>query len=233
VEDVVLESGPTVRIGPWRGHIDVAHLMTFAEQPLARAGVADITRRLQERGYRTIVTGALLGSQQTPFFEESYVVHRSLALLQHDLADIPDPGQGRPNTRRSWQLERPNLLRIDADAFDDFWTFDDAAFIDAIRATPTSRLRVAGGRTPVAYAISGVAGRTGYLQRVAVSPRSQGQGHGRSLTLDALRWMARRGALRGLVNTQVDNINALGLYERVGFVRSDEPMAVLRFGPAM
>lgn len=201
--------------------------MTFAEQPLAADHVDAVTSRLVRQGYASIVTGALTAAHQPPFTARGYLSERSLVLLTHDLTELTAPV--RP-TRRSWAVERPQLLRLDADAFDSFWSFDEVAFVDALRATPATRLRVTGGRSPVAYAISGVAGRIGYLQRVAVSPAQHRGGHGQALTADALTWMARRGARRALVNTQEDNVAALGLYERLGFVRDAEPMAVLRFG---
>ena len=47
-------------------------------------------------------------------------------------------------------------------------------------------------RSPlVAFAISGAASGQGYLQRLAVAPAHQGQGHGRALVLDSLAWMRR------------------------------------------
>ena len=68
-----------------------------------------------------------------------------------------------------------------------------------------------------AYAISGRAGRRGYVQRLAVHPRHQRAGIGRALVLDGLHWMRRRRVELALVNTQVDNAPALALYESLGF----------------
>ena len=90
----------------------------------------------------------------------------------------------------------------------------------AIEATPATRSRVidataAGGLC--AYAITGRAGHRGYLQRVAVDPAVHGQGIGRSIVADALRWLRRHRAESALVNTQFDNDPALGLYRSCGF----------------
>ena len=79
----------------------------------------------------------------------------------------------------------------------------------------------------VGYAITGRAGRRGYLQRLAVAQDQTGRGIGRALVSDGLRWLRRRGAQRCLVNTQVGNERALDLYERIGFRREPVGLAVL------
>ena len=77
------------------------------------------------------------------------------------------------------------------------------------------------------YAVTGRAGRTGYLQRVAVHPAARHRGVGRTLVVDALRWLHRRGSAGALVNTQLDNMAALGLYESCGFRRLPVGLCVL------
>ena len=95
---------------------------------------------------------------------------------------------------------------------------------------PTTRFRVAPGRggAPLGYAISGRAGRQGYLQRLAVDPPHQGKGHGQVLVADALHWMHKRGVARAVVNTQLGNEAALALYGRLGFRLQPSGLAVLR-----
>ena len=67
----------------------------------------------------------------------------------------------------------------------------------------------------------------GYLQRLAVTARSQGRGLGLLLVLDALNWLQRRGAQTARVNTQPDNERALALYQRCGFRVEPDRLAVL------
>ncbi|MDZ7734336.1 MAG: GNAT family N-acetyltransferase [Acidimicrobiia bacterium] len=70
----------------------------------------------------------------------------------------------------------------------------------------------------------------GYLQRLAVHPDERRRGLGRSLVLDSLTWLRRRGATVVLVNTQEDNHAALALVlekESLGFERRAEELAVL------
>lgn len=78
-----------------------------------------------------------------------------------------------------------------------------------------------------AFAITGVADRAGYLQRLAVDPSAQRHGLGRSLVADSLDWMRRRGATTAMVNTAFDNTAALALYESFGFRRRDDSLLIL------
>jgi ribosomal protein S18 acetylase RimI-like enzyme len=122
---------------------------------------------------------------------------------------------------------------VDGLAFDAFWRFDRSGLADARSATPVSRFRVAEGEPErsvegvTGYAVTGRAGAIGYLQRLAVHPDAQRQGIGAALVTDALRWAKRRGAHAVMVNTQVTNVRALRLYERLGFVREANGLAVL------
>ena len=79
----------------------------------------------------------------------------------------------------------------------------------------------------MAFAIAGASSERGYLQRLAVDPGAQRAGHGRALTVDALRWMARRRVADCLVNTSVDNHAALALYRSIGFTPMDDLLTVL------
>ena len=68
-----------------------------------------------------------------------------------------------------------------------------------------------------------------YLQRVAVDPQWQGQGMGRSLVRVVTRKARESGAKVLLLNTQLDNHSAIGLYEDEGFVKLPEPLSLLHF----
>ena len=120
------------------------------------------------------------------------------------------------------------MAAIDQSAFPSGWRNDAASLADIASATPSARGRMArrDGR-PVGFAITGKAGTTGYLQRIAVSPSAQRLGIGRLLVDDAVEWLMRRGANRALVNTGVDNRAALQLYEDASFERLDDQLVVL------
>ena len=128
-----------------------------------------------------------------------------------------------------WQ--RGAAATVDTAAFGPEWGNDTDGLTEIERATPRHRSRwagPAGGRrtTLAAMAISGAAGRTGYLQRIAVLPAAQRQGLGGALVADALGWMQSLGLAEVLVNTGVTNRPALELYARFGFVRLPDVLTI-------
>ncbi len=170
---------------------------------------------MQQAGYREVVTNALGPGASLPLVDVGFVVRGHLHLLIHDLDALPDQS-GR--TRRAVRGDRPTLLAADAAAFEEFWRFDAVALREATRATPRAHTRVAPVRgAPAGYGLFGRAGIAGYVQRLAVAPEAQGEGLGRALLYDGLRWLRSHGASRAYVNTQEENGRALRLYVRSGF----------------
>jgi ribosomal-protein-alanine N-acetyltransferase len=129
---------------------------------------------------------------------------------------------------RAARRDRPAVLSLDASSFEPFWQLGPVGLRDALSATPSTRFRV--GRDDghvVAYAITGQAGRHGYLQRVAVHPGARRHGWGRALVADGLEWLGRHGAERAYVNTQLHNHPAVALYESFGFALLPSGLCVL------
>ena len=85
----------------------------------------------------------------------------------------------------------------------------------------------------IGYAVTGRAGRRGYIQRLAVHPEARRAGWARALVVDGLRWLRRWRADKVLVNTQEGNHGAAALYEALGFRRERNGLSVLsaRLGP--
>jgi ribosomal protein S18 acetylase RimI-like enzyme len=228
----VIESGrERLGAGPWRGDRDIAYLNPVAGAPLPSV---DFVRRclsmLATQGYVRVVTGALAPSEQSAFRAAGFTVAEHLHLLSHDLRTIPAVEEPDGVLRRSTRRDRDQVLALDHLAFDPFWRLDDGGLDEALSATPHTRFRVAVGdrdEDVVGYAITGRAGRRGYLQRLAVHPDAQGRGLGLLLVVDGLRWLRRWRADRVMVNTQLANERALALYERVGFRRESSGLSVL------
>jgi ribosomal protein S18 acetylase RimI-like enzyme len=211
-------------VRPWRGEEDVAYLAVGADRPPPPEFVEHCLEILREQGHSRVVTSALTPADALPFVDSGFTVRERLHLLAHDMVSVAPPTRA---TRRARVTDHSAVLSLDGLAFDDFWRLDEMGLDDAIRATPVARFRVAGDDGIAAYAISGRSGHQGYLQRLAVAPSARREGWGRVVVTDGLRWLARHGVRRTLVNTQLDNASALALYEACGFRRLAVGLCVL------
>jgi ribosomal protein S18 acetylase RimI-like enzyme len=224
-DDMLRWPGGWARLGAWHGRSDVAYLAVGAQRPPSRALVDQWLRTLRGRGFARVVTNALAPAETLPFVDAGFSVQERLHLLHHDLAAIPEAAVP---TRRARAADRSAILAVDERAFPSFWRLDEAGFEQAVLATPTARTRVIDVDGVVAaYAVTGRAERRGYLQRVAVDPGRHGIGLGRALVLDALRWLRRHRARSAVVNTQLDNAVALGLYRSCGFHQQPSGLCVM------
>jgi ribosomal protein S18 acetylase RimI-like enzyme len=220
------------RVGPWHGDERVAYLaVATTELAPSVSGVAEVLDRLRSDGFARVMTSALRPHEVPAFLASGFAERERLIVLQRSLAAVPDPKSSA--VRRVHPGEMPAVLAVDHLAFEPPWRLDAAGIDEALHATPRSRLRVGIDSGPAhrgevcAYAICGRAGRTGYLQRLAVDPRQQGRGLGRDLVLDALAWLARRHATSVLVNTQETNHRAIELYRSLGFEPDRAELIVL------
>jgi ribosomal protein S18 acetylase RimI-like enzyme len=217
------------RVTPWRGRDDVAHLVVGESGPPIPDRLDECLARLRRDGYASVVTSAVTSVDARRFVDAGFDVRERLHLLEHPLQRVPPTERDAPRLRRAWRGDRPAVLALDERAFDHFWRLDAAGLRDALEATPAVRFRVGddGGAGPVGYAITGRAGRRGYLQRIAVRPDARRCGWGRALVVDALRWLGRYDTRRALVNTQWENHAAVALYESCGFRRLPVGLCVL------
>ncbi|HVL05542.1 MAG TPA: GNAT family N-acetyltransferase [Acidimicrobiales bacterium] len=219
------------RAGPWRGDGRIAYLA-----PLAPAGApsVDFLNRcldsLAARGFEQVVTSALAPAEQSGFRALGFEVYERLHLLSHNLENLPRMPEVAVPLRRGRTSDRPAVLDVDAGSFAPFWRLDDEGLREAIDATPVSRFRVASprrGGALLAYAVTGLSGTQGYLQRLAVHPGHRRSGLGRALAIDGLRWLRRKGITEAVVNTQLGNDPALQLYLSLGFREEPIQLAVL------
>jgi len=216
------------RIGTWPYQPDIAHLVLLDHQMVPTdADVRSWIDAARRDGAGTIRTGALFPNSVGPFLTAGFDRIDELALLERPL-DGYHRGRREQRVRplRRWQLDA--AVHIDVRAFGPTWGNDRAALSDILHATPFAHARsITVGRTIVGFAMSGVAGEVGYLQRLAVDPARQRNGAGAHLVDDALAWMHRRGAATAMVNTAADNAAALALYDTFGFHRRSDTLVLL------
>jgi ribosomal protein S18 acetylase RimI-like enzyme len=204
------------RIAPWRGGGGTAHLVVSPDAMVSSSVVRRCVEKARASGYDSVLTSAVSPHESEPFVDAGFSVQERLHLLALDLDQAPEP-PAQPLSKAA-RRDRPGVLELDDLSFDDFWRLGPVGLKDALHATPTSRFRVAhDGDLVAAYAITGAAGRFGYLQRIAVHPHARRHGWGRALVADALGWIWRHGGTRAYVNTQLENTRALALYQSFGF----------------
>lgn len=223
------------RLRTWPYEPDVAQIVLIDHAMTPDA--TDVGRWLdtvRQRGSGVVRTGALFPQAARAFTAVGFEPIDTLALLdlRLDQVRIDHLRSARrsqsANTHRMRQQQLHELAALDRAAFGDPWGNDTSAVSEIASATPRHRARVIKGSDGlIGYGISGLAGNNGYVQRLAVHPSAHGNGHGRTLLVDGLEWMHRRGATRALVNTGVDNQAALELYVSCGFTRCPEQLVIL------
>jgi GNAT superfamily N-acetyltransferase len=204
------------RIAPWRGGGGAAHLVVGPDAAVPPSVVHRCVERARASGYESVLTSAVSPAESGVFVDAGFSVRERLFLLTRDLGAPPEPPLLPlvKGTRR----DRPGVLELDDASFDEFWRLGPVGLKDALDATPATRFRI-GRETDrvIAYAITGVAGRYGYLQRIAVHPDVRSRGWGSALVADSLSWIWKQGGDRVYVNTQLENERALALYRAFGF----------------
>lgn len=210
---------------PWNDAISDATLR------LMRGGSGFIeacTSQLYEIGAPAVLSSPLAPSARRPWEQAGFSDHLDLALMRLSL-DGTLPGPQHLVVR--WDdYDLTEMLRIDRSAFPEFWRFDRAGLAESTQATSSASVYVIrdGESGITGYAVVGYGKAISYLQRVAVDPRWQGSGMGRSLVRATARSAKRHGSRALLLNTQFDNRPALNLYESEGFVTLPETLAVLK-----
>lgn len=180
---------------------------------------------LRSHGFTDLRTGALAPRQGGQAERAGLQCVQELALLDIDAPFTIGPVQHRTHRLRAHELGA--AAAIDLAAFGTTWALDAEMLADIRQATPAHRARtVRLDSTTAGFLVSGRAGRTGYVQRLAVHPSAQRHGLATALLLDSLRWMRRSRVRRAFVNTHVENHAALELYRRHGFVELPERLRV-------
>lgn len=210
---------------PWNATSEDASLR------LIRGGSGFIeacTHRLHALGAPGVMSPPLAQSARKPWASAGFVPFVELALMRLDLTGPIAPPQHLVVREEEHDLDL--MLAVDTAAFDRFWRFSKEALAESLQATSKSNVFVIrdGDLGITGYAIVGYGHAISYLQRVAVDPKWQGSGMGRSLIRAAARSARRQGSKALLLNTQLDNIMAAGLYETEGYIQLPESLTVLK-----
>ncbi len=124
------------------------------------------------------------------------------------------------------------ILALNAAAFAPLWRYGDAVVISWLLTSQRAMLAYR-GEQPVGFALTSHTDASSYahLIRVAVHPDVQGQGIGRQLVVDGVRFARDVGAAGLALNTQASNITAQRLYQSLGFRPVEPVVSVLVYRP--
>ncbi len=214
----------------WPNDPTVAHLIFIDHQLVPTPDTIEAAvDHARKKGARSIRTSAMFPASADAVITAGFRPIDRLALLRLDLGDRTIAGfdpHGHPiRTLHPWLHNR--AAAVDQAAFGLMWGNDAAGLRDVRRATPVHHARIVKvDRRLGGFALSGAAGDSGYLQRIAVSPDHRRHGIAHDLVIDALRWMHTQNRSRCLVNTGVDNDGALALYESLGFERLTDVLTI-------
>lgn len=182
-------------------------------------------------GYQRVRTNAVPPDVARSLSDNGFAVAQDLALLsrRHDhLPRFDIPRDARPSLVRRMSTHSADILDLDDIAFGHEWRLDAESLADALAATSSARVWVSRrDDTLEGFVVAGLTGRTGYVQRLAVHPSARRSGVASRLVARALQWTNRRGARETIVNTEVTNHAALGLYRRLGFDMLDQRLQVM------
>ena len=192
----------------------------------------------REMGYSRFLVQATGATQKTALLDYGFhEVDRLHVLFRRNALALPKVPESAAAGRlqRATSLHVDEVIRVDNACFEPFWAMNPLALSEAVAATPRSRFRVmtVGDSDVLAgYAIFGLGGGEGYLQRIAVDPQWQGCGFATRLIVDGLRWAKRWRTRRVGVNTQQRNENALRLYLKLGFELEAEGISIFEPSPS-
>lgn len=211
-------------LGRWKEGCGIGIIWAFRAG--ANAGTALLERALDSGGalgFSSLITRPLSYPQAVAYMLTGFQPWREITVFEMPVSrPAPEkPGRALPDgvTLRGLRPgDTSRVLALDVRSFDEFWSLDRYTLAGIAHAAEVNAFHLAtSGSRLVGYAITGVTGGRGYLQRLGVDPEHQGRGIGRALAEWTLWWMSRNGASLLTVNTQRDNEPAIRLYESLGF----------------
>lgn len=192
-------------LGGWRADEGLAALWT----PVCAALIAQNASAIMSVGAADWL--------HEPLQRLGFQISDRLQVLQRGAGiDHASDGAGPALLRPPRPDEAAALLAVDSAAFTPPWRASLPELTSLLLTNGHAAVAEIEGR-PLGFAFSNVLGEEGVVARLAVHPSAQGQGIGRQLLADALRFCRRSGARQVSLNTHEDNPLAQRLYAQHGF----------------
>ncbi|MFX1598853.1 MAG: GNAT family N-acetyltransferase [Promethearchaeota archaeon] len=200
--------GRIYQIGVERDHLNKGHmnrLLTY------------IMDALRKRGCREIRTSFIAEESLGFFLKHGFKIRETV--FSYEKTDFATPVKG--NQSLVIRPFRPDdvevLLELEHKCFEPFWHTSREEFISWTRIPEASFFVGIMNDAIVAYNFNVIVSETGHYGRIAVHPDYRRQGVGTRMTVNAIEWFEKKGAKKILLNTQVSNIEARRMYEKLGF----------------
>ncbi len=172
---------------------------------------------LKRRRCREITAGFVAEESRGFFLKRGFRIQETL--IGHEKTDFFTPLKGNQllliRPFESDDLE--DLLELEQKCFEPFWHTTRDEFIRWSKLPEASFFVGIMNKKVVAYNFNTIREKTGHYARIAVHPDYRRQRIGTRLTINAIEWFKKKGVKKILLNTQVDNIEARGMYEKLGF----------------
>ncbi|WP_423224887.1 GNAT family N-acetyltransferase [Candidatus Amarolinea aalborgensis] len=192
-------------LGGWRADEGLPALW----EPVAAA--------LRSRRVQAVVHIAAAEWLHAPLQRLGFQISDTLEVLQRGVGiDHASDGVGPATLRSARPDEILALQAVDSAAFAPPWRATAADLTGLLVMSSHAIVAEMEGQV-MGYAVSDVRGEFGVLARLAVLPAAQGQGLGRQLLTDALRFCRRSGARSVSLNTKASNQASQRLYAQHGF----------------
>ncbi|MDQ1301804.1 MAG: [ribosomal protein S18]-alanine N-acetyltransferase, partial [Chloroflexota bacterium] len=217
--------------------VDVTLVAVSADQPIAPimrqllTGAATFMRESPITGLVCLAAQDwLIDALAEGGFRE---VDRVLSYARANQGPLPAPPHVS-DLRAAQAAQAGSILELNAAAFGPFWSYDQRTMLSWLMTADHAVVAERSGRV-LGFALTTLNAADSHAQliRVATHPTSQGQGIGRQLVADAIRFAAEVGAAGVSLNTQASNIVSRHLYETLGFRPTGGVLSVMaRAGPA-
>ena len=206
-----------VRLFVYAGRWDASHawnmLWTTAREEISRAGGGTVAAIAMQPWFQQVLATS------------GFVNRQDIVMLEWRYQSWGRSETNRIRIRKLTETDLPDVEKTDAASFTPLWQ------------NPLETLRRAFSQTLFATVAEDEKGIVGYqlttggrthahLARLAVHPSAQGRGAGRALLVELFGRLSQLGVNRLTVNTQSDNEASLGLYQKMGFVRTGEQYPV-------
>lgn len=208
-----------VYAGRWDAHHAWNLLWSSTQEEISRSGGATVAAIAMHPWFQDVLSAS------------GFKTHQHIVMLEwRGFASQPWGGSKTPGIRirKMTEADLPEVEKTDAASFTPLWQNPldtlHRAYSQTLFATVAED-----ERGIVGYQLT-TGGRThAHLARLAVHPSAQGRGAGRALLVELFTRLMQMGITRLTVNTQSDNDASLGLYQKMGFLRTGEQYPVYTF----